>query len=84
MSQDNKFVSFEMVCLYMQDVNWFYLLEEGKVVLLNCFVLIEALLWYDLCCHYFHTYDAPRKVSRNLCEGYTISKLLVFFVFSEC
>jgi len=59
-SQDNKFVSFEMVCLYMQDVNWFYLLEEGKVVLLNCFVLIEARLWYDLCLSYFHTYDPLR------------------------
>ena len=54
-SQDIKFVSFKMLCLYMQDVNWFYLYEEGKVVLLNCFVLIEARLWYDLCCRYFHT-----------------------------
>ena len=63
-----------MVCLYMQDVNWFYLLEEGKVVLLNCFVLIEARLWYDLCYRYFHTYDPPRKVFRNLCEGYVTRK----------
>jgi hypothetical protein len=68
----------------MQDVNWFYLLEEAKVVLLNCFVLIEARQWYDLCFRYFHTYGPPRNVFRNQCQGYTTSKLLVSFVFSEC
>ena len=73
-SQDNEFVSFEMLCLYMEDVNWFYLVEEGKVVSLNCFALIEARFWYDLCCCYFHTYDPLRKVFRNLCEGYGMRK----------
>jgi len=48
-SQDSKFISFEMLCLFMEDVNWFYLFEEGKVVFLNGFVLIEACFWRDLC-----------------------------------
>ena len=60
-----------------------FMFEEGKVVLLNCFALIEARLWYDLCHHYFHTYDPPGNVLRNLCQGYTTSKLLVSFVFSD-
>ena len=53
----------------MEDVNWFFLFEEDKVVLLNCFVLIAARLWCDLCSRYFHTYDPPRNVFRNQCQG---------------
>jgi hypothetical protein len=60
-----------------------FMFEECKVVLLNCFALIEARLLYDLCHHYFHTYDPPGNVLRNLCQGYTTSKLLVSFVFSD-
>ena len=72
-----------MLCLFMEDVNWFYLLEEGKVVLLNCFVFIEAPLWYDLCSRYFHTYDPPRNVFRTYVNGHATSKLLVSHVFSK-
>jgi len=50
------------------------MLEKGKVVLLNSFVLIEASLWYDLCFRYFHTYDPLRNVFRKLCEGYVTRK----------
>ena len=68
-SQDIKFASVEMLCLSMQDVNWFCLFAEGKVVMLNCFVLIEACFWRDLCSSYFHTFDHLRKVFRNLCQA---------------
>jgi hypothetical protein len=61
-----------------------FMLEESKVVLLNCFELIEARLWYDLCWSYYHIYGPPRNGFRNLCQGYSPSKLLVSCVFSEC
>lgn len=42
-SQDNNVYLNKMVCLYLEDVNWFYLLQEGRMVLSHGLVLIEGL-----------------------------------------